>query len=80
EDLDLSTPFTTTRTTLRDDLLSIGEARVGLQWLGDVHDNGLQWMFSTAMEGQIWGNAGSASSEDADLGFFGFNVGGGVMW
>jgi len=79
EDLDLANPFTTTRLTNRDDLLPIGEARLGLEWLTPRKRRGWQWMLSTAMEGQFWGNAGNAASETADLGFFGFNVGAGFL-
>ena len=66
---------TTTITTNRDDLLPIGEARLGVEWLSLRRPSGLQWVLSSALEGQIWGNAGNASSEDADLGFYGFNFG-----
>ena len=80
EDLDLANPFLTTRTTDREDLLPIGEARVGIEWLSPKkHSRSWQWMLSTAMEGQVWGNAGNASSETADLGFFGFNFGAGFL-
>ena len=80
EDLDLANPFTTTQLTSRDDLLPIGEARVGLEWLSPKkRSRSWQWMLSTAMEGQTWGNAGNASSETADLGFFGFNFGAGFL-
>ncbi len=78
--LEDTTPSTTIRLTNRDDLLPIGEARVGLEWLSPKkHSRSWQWMLSTAMEGQIWGNAGNASSETADLGFFGFNIGAGWL-
>ena len=80
EDLDLANPFTTIQLTSRDDLLPIGEARVGLEWLSPKkRSRSWQWMLSTAMEGQTWGNAGNASSETADLGFFGFNFGAGFL-
>ncbi len=79
EDLELTNPFTTTRLTNRDDLLPIGEARVGLEWLTPNKRRGWQWMLSTALEGQFWGSAGNAASETADLGFFGFNVGAGFL-
>lgn len=80
EDLDLVNPFTTTRFTNREDLLPIGEARVGLAWISPKNrQHGIQWLISTAVEGQLWGNAGNAVSETADLGFFGFNVGAGIM-
>jgi len=75
-----TTPSTTLRLTNRDDLLPIGEARVGLEWLSPpIRRSGFQWLISSAMEGQIWGNAGNATSETADLGFFGFNVGAGFV-
>ena len=80
EDLDLANPFTTTILSSRDDLLPIGEARVGIEWLSPKkHSRSWQWLLSTAMEGQAWGNAGNASSETADLGFFGFNFGAGFL-
>ena len=80
EDLDLANPFSTTRLTSRDDHLPISEARVGIEWLSPKkHSRSWQWMLSTAMEGQYWGNAGNASSETADLGFFGFNFGAGFL-
>jgi hypothetical protein len=72
-----TTPSTTVRTTGRDDLLSIGEARIGLEWLSAPRRGGWQWLLSTSMEGQIWGNVGSAANETDDLGFFGMSVGAG---
>ncbi len=75
-----TTPSTTLRLTRRDDLLPIGEARIGLEWLTPKkHRQSWQWLLSTALEGQVWGNAGNASSETTDLGFFGFNVGAGWL-
>jgi len=79
EDLDLANPFTTTRQTNREDLLPIGEVRVGLEWLSPKNRRSWQWLLSTAMEGQMWGNVGNASSETADLGFLGFQVGAGWL-
>ena len=81
EDLDLTTPFNTTRTTSRDDLLSIGEVQLGYRWQGrKVSRRAYRPFCSIAMEGQIWNGAGNASSEEGTLGFFGFNVGGGLSW
>ncbi len=79
EDIDLApNDLTTTRTTNRMDLLPISEARIGVQWMSrKQRGSGMQWMLSSAMEGQLWSGAGNASSEDADLGFFGFSVGAG---
>ena len=79
EDLNLVNPFTTTRTTNREDLLPIGEARLGLEWVSPKHRRGFQWVLNSSMEGHVWGNAGSASSETADLGFFGFTFGAGIV-
>jgi len=80
EDLDLANPFTTTRLTNRADLLPIGEARLGLAWMAPKRDrSGWQWLLATAMEGQVWHGAGNATSETADLGFFGFSAGVGVL-
>lgn len=79
EDLDLTTPFTTTQVTGRDDLLSIGEIQVGFQWQclsGRVY----RPFLSVAMEGQVWNGVGNASSEDGNMGFFGFNSGAGFAW
>lgn len=80
EDADLTTPFTTTRIANRDDLLPVAEARVGLEWINPSRRSGVQWLLSSALEGQIWGNAGNAASETGDLGFFGFNVGAGLSY
>ncbi len=78
ENANVADDFITTRTTNREDLLSIGEARVGLEWMSPrKRSSSWQWLISGAMEGQYWGNAGNASNETADLGFFGFNVGAG---
>ena len=79
EDQDLTTPLTTRSTTNQDDLLPIGEMQVGLQWTplcqGVWHP-----YLHLALEGQVWSDAGNASSVDGDLGFFGFNVAVGVDW
>jgi hypothetical protein len=79
EDLDLATPFTTTRTTSRDDLLSIAEIQVGLQWHSPYYQV-YQPFFTVAMEGQMWHGAGNATSEEGTLGFFGFTTGAGLKW
>lgn len=70
---------TTIRVTNREDLLPIGEARLGLEWMSQKSSRSYRWLLTTAMEGQIWGNAGNATSETADLGFFGFNLGAGIL-
>ena len=64
EDLDLANPFTTTRLTHREDLLPIGETRFGLEWMSPKKRRSFQWMLSTAMEGQFWGNAGQRLERD----------------
>jgi hypothetical protein len=81
EDADLTTPFNTSRTTNRDDLLSIGEIQLGFRWQSLAKRGQPYRPFLTAaMEGQIWNGAGSATSEDGSLGFFGFNTGAGLTW
>ncbi|MGI9427087.1 MAG: Lpg1974 family pore-forming outer membrane protein [Bythopirellula sp.] len=72
-----TTPSTTLRFRGRDDLLPIGEARVGLEWTSPRNRGSGQFLISAATEGQIGGNAGNASSETADLGFYGFSFGAG---
>jgi hypothetical protein len=81
EDLDLANSFNMTSTTSRDDLLSIAEVQIGMRW--QARPNQYQIFipfFSAALEGQIWNGAGSAASEDGNLGFLGFNTGIGVGW
>lgn len=73
EDLDLSTPFTTTTTTSRDEVMTIGEVELGLRWKG-CRRRCWQPFGSVALEGQTWSDAGNATSEDGSLGFFGFNA------
>ncbi len=73
EDLDLDDQLTTAIFSSRDDLLPIGELQVGLQWV-PVCNGQLAPYVHVAFESQIWGGAGNASSEDGNLGFFGFNV------
>lgn len=72
-------PQTTLRVTNREDLLPVGEARIGFEWMSRRGASGTRWLFSTAMEGQIWGNAGNASDESGDLGFYGFSLGAGFL-
>ncbi len=81
EDLDLTTAFSTTRTTSRDDLLSIAEIQIGFKWQGDQLAHRVFTPFvAIAMEGQVWNGAGSATSEEGNLGFFGFTTNLGVDW
>lgn len=81
EDLDLTTSFTTNRTSSRDDLLSIAEVQLGLKWRGGPIGMGPYRPFLTAaLEGQVWNGAGSATSSDGDLGFFGFVTAVGMDW
>ena len=79
EDLDLATPILTTHATNRDDLLSIAEIQVGLQWHSACY-HVYQPFLTVAMEGQMWHGAGSATSEEGTLGFFGLNAGAGLQW
>jgi len=81
EDLDLTTPFSTTNSSDRDDLFSIADIQVGLRWQGRQSPRQSYRLFlAAALEGQYWHNAGNATSEDADLGFFGFNASTGLEW
>lgn len=73
EDLDLTIPFTTTSSTSRDELMTIGEIELGLRWTG-CKRRCWQPFGSVALEGQTWGDAGNATSEDGSVGFFGFNA------
>src|SRR5690606_1729620 len=68
-----------TRTTSRDDLLSIAEIQVGLQWHSPYYQV-YQPFFTVAMEGQIWNGAGNATSEQGTPGSFGFTSGAGLKW
>ncbi|MCA9258095.1 MAG: hypothetical protein KDA61_02790 [Planctomycetales bacterium] len=81
EDLDLTTPFTTTQLASRDDVLPIAELQFGVHWQGTVH-GATRWRphLSVAMEGQMWPGAGNAASEAGDLGFFGLAVNAGCSW
>jgi hypothetical protein len=66
-------PFVTRTELERNDVLSVGEIQVGLEWR-KYCCNGNWFFCRTAIEGQVWQGAGSARSEDGDLGFFGLNV------
>ncbi|UUO06297.1 Lpg1974 family pore-forming outer membrane protein [Blastopirellula sp. J2-11] len=80
EDLDLTTPFTTTSTSNRDDLLSIGELQLGLQWRGGQSCRIWKPFATVAMEGQFWNGVGNAVSEEGNVGFFGVVTSIGVNW
>lgn len=81
EDLDLVTPFTTNRTTSREDLLSIGEIQLGLKWQGVSRRNQMRKpFFSVAFESQVWNDVGNATSEEGSIGFFGVNTAVGFDW
>lgn len=72
-------PLTTTQNRGRDDLLPIGEMQVGLHWQGKQCKVWRPFL-TAALEGQIWGGAGNASSEEGSVGFFGVSLGGGSVW
>ncbi len=72
-DLDAELQLTTNETSSRDDVVPIGELQVGLQWLPPTNGAWAPYIH-IAMEGQLWGGVGSASDEDGNLGFYGFNV------
>jgi hypothetical protein len=80
EDLDLTTPFTTTQIDNRDDLLPIAEAQIGLRWNGPLRCRIWRSFMTLALEGRFWNGVGNASSEEGNLGFFGFTTSAGVTW
>ncbi len=81
EDLDLVSPFTTNRTTSRDDILSIAEIQIGVKWRGNDRSHSIFNPFwSLALESQYWDGVGNATSEDGSIGFFGGNVAVGLDW
>lgn len=72
--------FTTDRTTNRDDVMSVAEMQVGFRWQGGEPCYTFRPFLTLAMEGQVWNGAGSATSEDGTLGFFGFSSQLGFEW
>lgn len=81
EDLDLTSPFTTTKNTTHDDFLPIAELRLGLRWNGKERCGQAWHPFATvALEGQLWSGAGSATSEEGNLSFVGVTSGAGVSY
>ena len=73
EDLNLDDRLTTTESLSRNDLIPIGELQLGVQWTPPAC-GALRPYMHVAMESQLWGGAGNASSEDENLGFFGYNI------
>jgi len=71
-DLDLTTPTNSNLESERDDVLTIGELQVGVEWVGEWWDGG-HLFCRTTLEGQVWQGAGSANTEDGDMGLFGFS-------
>lgn len=64
--------FLTRRTSSRDDLVTVGELSVGLEWARRWYGYG--FFFRAALEGQTWQGAGTPTSEDGDLGFVGTSI------
>jgi hypothetical protein len=75
----LGTPFTVNQRTDRDDLLPIGEIKLGLDWVSPHSQYG-RFFVRGAFEAQLWSGAGNASSEVGDLGFFGATTGAGWLY
>lgn len=73
EDFDTANPLINAVSFSRNDVLTVAEIQVGLEWRRECC-NGNMFFVRTAMEGQVWQGVGSAMSEDGDLGFFGFNI------
>ena len=79
EDEDLANQLMTNMSSIRDDILPIGEVQVGLQWTPANCGAYFPYMH-LALEGQLWQGVGNSSSEDGNLGFFGFNFAMGFDW
>jgi len=80
ENLDLTTPFTTTRSTDRDDSMVISELQLGARWQSCNPCGTWHPFASIALEGQSWNDVGNATSESGNLGLFGFSAQAGVNW
>ena len=57
-----------------DEVLSIGEIQIGLEWTRQVQDYGT-FLVRAGYEAQLWFEAGSPSNVLGDLGFEGFSIG-----
>lgn len=79
EDLNLAVPFSTQFRSSRDDLLLVAETRLGVLWGPQFFSNWYPFV-GLALEGQFWDGAGSATSDEGNLGLFGFNVMLGASW
>ena len=77
ETTNLAAPRTTRSATSDDDVLPIGEIQVGVDWR-TCFCSSYELFLRCAMEGQIWQDAGSASSLSGDVGLFGLNAAFGV--
>jgi hypothetical protein len=80
--------------SLDNDLIGIAEIQLGVDWRRCL-DNGSTLFVTVALEAQLWTNAGTGlpgrvgtddgnyqneGAQEADLGFFGFNIGTGLVW
>lgn len=70
--------LTTQRQTDRFDVMPIGEVKVGADWISRPASFGRLFLRG-AFEGQLWSGVGNAASEDGDMGFYGFTIGGGFV-
>lgn len=73
EDLAAAAPFVTQHSTKRDDILTVFEFQLGVEESIDGC-YGTTFFWRTALEAQVWQGAGGGSSENGDLGLFGFNA------
>jgi hypothetical protein len=73
-----SAPTSSNASTSEDKLLPISELEVGAEWAGDWA--GGRWILQGGWVGQIFHGAGSATSQDGDLGFTGLSVLAGVQY
>ncbi|MBI1900737.1 MAG: hypothetical protein HYS13_06460 [Planctomycetia bacterium] len=80
--------------SLDNDLIGIAEIQLGVDWRRCL-DNGSTFFVTVALEAQLWTNAGTGlpgrvgtddgnyqneGAQEADMGFFGFNIGTGLVW
>lgn len=61
----------------RDDILPIAEVEAGLEWFDEI--GGSIVFLQAALVGQVWFDAGSASSEKGNLGLFGLSLSAGMQ-
>ena len=64
----------------RDQIISVGELQLGLEWTRDLK-SGATIFVESLFEGQVWGNTGGnhmTMTKSSDLGMVGFVFGAGI--